>query len=173
MAVHRLVAPVALVTLALAATSLRADEKPRQAPDARFVGTWTLVSVDNIQPDGSRTQPYGPGPQGILMFDAEGRYALQIFRADRPKFASNDKSHGTAAEYEAAVNGANSHFGRFVVDEAGKSITFAIEHASFPNWEGTEQKRSFTLVGDELTYTVPVTTNATAAAGEVKWRRAH
>jgi hypothetical protein len=47
---------------------------------------------------------------------------------------------------------------------------FKIEHAMFPNWEGTEQKRKFSISGDELTYHVP-----TASAGgtsELVWRRA-
>lgn len=137
-----------------------------------LVGTWTLVAVDNVFPDGSRLHLYGEQPSGILMFDAAGRYALQIFSAGRPQFSSSDKSKGTAEEYQAAMQGSNAHFGRYLVaDDA--TITFDIEHASLPNWEGTVQERSFTLVGDALTYTVPTpTTGGAKATGEVKWQRA-
>ncbi|HXZ00704.1 MAG TPA: lipocalin-like domain-containing protein [Stellaceae bacterium] len=141
-------------------------------PDQQLVGTWTLVSVDNLLSDGSRVHLYGPEPQGLLMFDAGGRYSLQIYRADRAKFASNDKSTGTPEENSAAVQGANAHFGRYAVDAAGHTITFRIEHASFPNWEGTQQQRAYAVTGDILTYTVPTPTSGGTATGEVQWKRA-
>jgi lysophospholipase L1-like esterase len=142
------------------------------APANPLVGTWTLVLVDNVRPDGSRIHLYGPRPSGLLMFDAGGRYGLQIVSAGRPPFAANDKSRGTADEYQAAVQGSNAHFGTYAVDEAKGTITFRIEHASFPNWEGTEQSRSFSLVGDRLKYTVPAPTTGGGAVGEVEWQRA-
>jgi hypothetical protein len=159
---------ILLIALGLAAVSVSALQTTSPEP---LTGTWTLISVDNVLPDGTRVQPYGPQPKGILMFDAGGRYALQIFRSSRASFASNDKSRGTAEEYKATVEGTNSHFGRYSVDAASRTISFQIEHASFPNWEGTEQKRSFTREGDELRYTVPATTTGGAAVGEVAWRR--
>jgi lysophospholipase L1-like esterase len=137
-----------------------------------LIGTWTLVLVDNVRADGSRVHLYGPRPSGQLMFDAEGRYGLQIVSAGRPAFAANDKSRGTADEYRAAVQGSNAHFGTYAIDQAEGTITFRIEHASFPNWEGTEQKRSFSLAGDRLKYTVPAPTTGGGAIGEVEWQRA-
>ncbi|SRR5260221_1920737 len=139
---------------------------------APLVGTWTLMLVDNVLPDGSRIHLYGPDPQGILTFDTEGRYALQIYRAGRAKFASGDKSKGSPDENSAAVLGSNAHFGSYSVNAAEGSVLFRIEHASFPNWDRTEQKRAFAVSGDELTYTVPTPTSGGAAIGEVKWRRA-
>jgi hypothetical protein len=94
-------------------------------------------------------------------------------RADRPKFAANDKSKGTPEEYQAAVQGTNAHFGTYSISKDGGSIVFHIEHASFPNWEGTDQKRPFTLAGDDLTYTVPTPTTGAKVTGEVKWKRVH
>ena len=40
----------------------------------------------------------------------------------------------------------------------------------FPNWEGQEQKRPFTIKADELTYKVPVA--STGGTSELVWRRA-
>jgi len=164
------------VPLLLLATALRtgdaagAPESP--TPKNPLLGTWTLVLVDNVLPDGSRVQLYGPNPHGRLMFDAAGRYSLLIVSAGRPPFASNDKSQGTPDEYRAAVQGSNAHFGSSSINEAERTITFRIEHASFPNWEGTEQKRSFTLAGDHLKYTVRAPTTGGGAVGEVEWKRA-
>jgi hypothetical protein len=165
-----LVIPMAV--LAAAIHSDDASNVPRQAPANPLVGTWHLVLVDNILPDRSRVHLYGPHPSGLLMFDAGGRYSLQIVSEGRPAFAAKDKSKGTADEYRAAVQGSNAHFGSYAIDPAGRTITFHIEHASFPNWEGTEQARPFTLTGDRLTYMVPAPTTGGGAVGEVEWRRA-
>jgi hypothetical protein len=156
--------------LALPAVAWAGPADP--APEALLAGTWTLVSVDNLLPDGRRVPLYGSEPRGRLMFDAAGRYAVQILRSDRPRFAAGDQRHGTAEENRAAVAGYNAHFGRFSVDPARGTLTFRIEHASFPNWEGTEQVRSYRLTGDDLIYRVPTpTTGGPGAIGEVHWRR--
>lgn len=137
-----------------------------------LVGTWTLVSVDNIYPDSSRVHPYGEGPKGLLLFDEQGHYAIQIFKAVRPKVASGDKNKCTPEEYAALVQGSNAHFGQYRVDEAANTITFHIEHASFPNWEGAQQQRSCTYTGKELKYVVTQTTQGgVAVVAEVAWRR--
>jgi hypothetical protein len=91
----------------------------------------------------------------LLLIDAQGRYSLQIFKAERPRFASGDKLTGTPAEYEAAVLGSSTHFGTISVDPADGTLTFHIENASFPNWEGAQQQRHYELNGDELSYRVP------------------
>ena len=91
----------------------------------------------------------------IVMLDANGRYALIVTRSDHPKFASNNRMQGTPEENKAIVQGSISHFGTYVVNEADKTITFHIQTSTFPNWDGMDQKRPFTLSGDELKYTVP------------------
>src|SRR5579863_9720127 len=143
-----------------------------QQPTAGLVGTWSLVLVDNVLPDGSRVHLYGDDPQGILTFDGDGHYALQILRSGRPKFTAGDKSKGTAEENQAAVLGTNTHFGTYIVNGKEHTITFSIEHAFFPNWEGTKQTRSFTLSGDRFKYIVPTPTTGANVIGEVEWRRA-
>lgn len=137
----------------------------------QLIGTWSLVLVDNILPDGKRTKPYGDNPQGILMFDENGNYAIQILRAVRPKFDSGDKTKGSDEENRALVLGSNSHFGKYVINAKDQTITFKVEHAFFPNWEGAKQIRPFTLTADEFKYTVPATTNGTGVSGEVVWKR--
>jgi hypothetical protein len=117
--------------------------------------------VDNTNPDGTKVQNFGPNPQGMLTFDASGRYSLQLCRSGRVKFASNNRNEE-----------GNPHWGRYVVNETDHTITFRIEHAMFSNWEGTEQKRAFTITGDQLSkYIVP--TASTGGTAEVLWRRAN
>ena len=137
-----------------------------------LTGTWTLVSVDNIYPDSSRVHPYGDAPQGMLVFDSKGNYAIQILKAVRPKVASGDKNKATPEENAALVQGSNAHYGKYAVNESDHSITFNIEHASFPNWEGTAQKRSYTYSGNILKYVVTNTTQGgQSVIAEVVWKR--
>ena len=126
------------------------QEKPLKE---QLVGSWTYVSVDTVNPDGSRVPMYGPNPQGLASFDSNGRYILMTARSGQPKFASNNRMEGTPEEYKAVVQGMIAHFGRYTVNEADKTVTFHIEISSFPNWNGIEQKRPFTITGDELKWT--------------------
>lgn len=170
-AVHEVRRRLIAISMVSLSVVLLALTPARKSPPVRLAGTWNLVRVDNVLPDGTRVQLYGANPQGRLVFDESGRYSIQIYREGRARFASKDKNAGTAEENRDAVQGCNTHFGTFTVSD-DKTITFHIEHASFPNWEGTEQQRTFTLVDDVLTYTVPAPTTGTASIGEVQWRRA-
>ena len=120
-----------------------------------LAGTWTLVAADLLHADGTRTPDYGAAPTGRLMVDSHGRYSLQIFKAERPRFATNDKNTGTAAEFAGAVLGSSTHFGTLALDTATHVLTVHIERSSFPNWENTQQRRQYTLDGHVLSYRVP------------------
>ncbi len=117
-------------------------------------GTWTLVAADKLLPGGERVRDYGAAPKGRLIVDAEGRYSLQIFKSERARFGG-DKSTGSAQEFASAVLGSSTHYGTVAVDARESILIFEIEGSSFPNWEGTKQKREFTLEDDELSYRVP------------------
>jgi hypothetical protein len=126
-----------------------------QSQDAGpLVGTWTLVAADVVRPDGTRARDYGEAPKGLLIIDSSGRYSLQIFNSSRPRFAGGDKSKATADEYRAAVMGSSTHFGTISVDAATQVFVLTPEGASFPNQEGTPQKRAYELKGNELSYKV-------------------
>nr|WP_235215125.1 MULTISPECIES: lipocalin-like domain-containing protein [Burkholderia] len=138
------------------ASTLLATVAPADAATTApaLAGTWILVAADVQHPDGSRARDFGPAPKGELVIDAQNHYSLQIFNSERPRFASGDKATGTPAEYEAAVMGSSTHFGTISVDPAGRTLTFHIQNASFPNWEGEQQKRSYELKDGVLSYRV-------------------
>jgi lipocalin-like protein len=142
-------AGVGLLLCVGAVASARADGP------SPLAGTWTLVAADVVRPDGTRAHDYGESPKGLLMIDAQGRYSLQIYASERPRFASGKKDAGTAAEYQAALLGCSTHFGTLAVDAAGRVMTVHLQASSYPNQEGTEQRREFVLEGDELSYRVP------------------
>src|SRR5215470_11157589 len=43
-----------------------------------IVGSWRLLIVDTVKPDGSQIPNYGPNPRGMIMFGPDGRYSTQI-----------------------------------------------------------------------------------------------
>ena len=128
-----------------------------------LVGSWTIVSVD----------AYGPNPKGSLIFEANGRYSVQLMRSDLPKYAGNNRTQGTPAEYKATVEGSISYFGTYSV--SGTDLILHVEGSTFPNWTGTDQKRiNLSVTGDELKYTntAPSGGGAAAAAIPLVWKRA-
>ena len=125
-------------------------EQTGSALKDQLLGTWMLVSASNERQDGNKVDTFGPNPIGILVFDGNGRFSLQEWRSDLPKFASNNRLEGTTEENKAIVQGSICYFGKYTLDEAAKALTFHLEGGSFPNWNGTSQKRSFTLTDDEL-----------------------
>lgn len=136
----------------------------------QIVGTWKYVSVDNIKPDGSRVPLFGPNPEGCAAFDSKGNYVLMTARSGQPKFAANDRNQGTSEEYKAVVQGSIAHFGRYEINEADKTITFRIQTSTFPNWNGTSQKRPFSISGDKLRWITPAASSGGSA--EVVLKRA-
>ncbi|WP_088926122.1 lipocalin-like domain-containing protein [Burkholderia multivorans] len=119
-----------------------------------LAGTWELVAADVEHPDGTRGPDYGADPSGLLIIDKQGRYSLQIFKSERERFSSGDKASGTPTEYRDAVMGSSTHFGTISINSRERTIVFRIQHASFPNWEGTQQPRTYELKGTEFSYRV-------------------
>jgi hypothetical protein len=110
---------------------------PAQTPN--IVGTWTLAKAEKLLANGTRVSDYGENPHGLVIFTADGYYSVQIYRADRLKFASGDKLKGTAEEYKEASLSTSVHFGRYTIDPAKHTITFLIDRSSFPNQDDTRR----------------------------------
>jgi hypothetical protein len=152
----------------LRAATVASAAAPASSP---LQGTWALLAADEIQPDGARVPAYGAEPRGLLIVDADGRYSLQLYRAGRRRFASGDKRRGTPEEYADATLGMSAHTGRCRLDAAAHELVFEIELSQFPNWEGTVQRRSFTLTGDTLRYRIPASASGNGTVPVSEWRR--
>ena len=136
---------------------------------AQLVGTWTLLSWEQKKGDGTKVERYGTTPKGIAVFDAVGRYIITVMRSDRANYASNALWQGTPDENKETADGTITYFGTYSVSDADGSVAIHVEGSSFPNWNGTDQKRFVAIAGDQLTLTVR------PAAGEVVdviWKRA-
>ena len=157
-----------IVSVLFAALTVGAGSAAAQGTKG-LAGTWALVSATTTDASGKKTPTFGDNPKGQMVLTADGRYMIVITRTDLPKFAANSRDKGTTDENKAVVQGSIAHFGKIVVNEADKTITFQVENATYPNWNGMSQKRSFTVSGDELKYHVPAA--SAGGAADVVWRR--
>ncbi len=156
----------AALALLISETSAMSQQ---QSLKQQLVGTWTLVSWEQKKTDGSKVQRYGTNPAGIAFFDAGSRYIISVMQSDRPKYARNALWQGTAEENKATADGTITYFGTYSVSEAEKSITIHIDGSSFPNWNGSDQRRLVEIAGDRLTLTVRPPNGEIV---DVVWKRA-
>jgi hypothetical protein len=137
----------------------------------QLVGSWTFVSSVDTDKDSKKSDRWGPDAKGLAIFDASGHFSFMISRGNLPKFAASNVNQGTADENKAVLQGLIAMIGTWTVDEAGKTLITNIEAGSFPNFNGTSQKRIIvSLTGDEMKYTNPAT--STGAMTEAVWKRA-
>jgi hypothetical protein len=119
----------------------------------RIVGAWTLVAVTAERADGSKTEPFGTNPKGIIIFTDSGNFSLFQSRADLPKLAENDRGKATAEEARAVVGGSIAYYGTYSVNEADKSLSVTLDGATFANLlEGVQRRDITSLTADELKF---------------------
>jgi hypothetical protein len=153
----------ALLLAAILATSASAQ-------NGSVVGMWSLAS-SVVEKDGTRTDQFGSGVKGMMSLDPGGRFMLTIIGSDLPRFASGNRAGGTAEENKAVMSKSIAMIGTYVFNPEAKTLIFKTERASFPNWDGTEQKRLVvTASGQELKYITP--TASSGGVGTVTWKRA-
>ncbi len=138
-----------------------------------IVGTWLLVSDENVAADGTRRNGFGPNPVGMAVFDGAGNFSVILTRPDTPKFVSNDRKKGTPEEYKAASEGVLCYFGTYSVN-GDRTLSVHLVGASYPNWDGVDQRRTINkLTGDSLIWTTPTPPSGSpGAVGYVVWKRA-
>jgi Lipocalin-like domain len=137
-----------------------------------IVGTWMLVSDENVAADGTRRNGFGPSPVGMAVFDNTGRFSVILTRLDTPKFVSNDRKKGTPEEYKASSESVLCYFGTYSVNN-DRTLSVHIIGSSYPNWDGIDQRRNINkLTEDSLVWTTPTPpSGAPGAVGYVVWKR--
>lgn len=130
------------------ATDIRAQQRPSDLRQ-QILGTW-LLSEQWVEQDGRKIERFGAKPKGIAIYDGAGRFSTILMRTDLPKFASNNAMTGTPDENKAVVQGSNAAFGTWSFNEQDGSVTSQIEGSTFPGWDGQNQRRTLSIVGDEM-----------------------
>ena len=99
----------------------------------------------------------------MMTLDAAGNFMLTIIGPGLPRFASNNRTGGTPEENQAVMSKSIAMIGTYSHSQADKTLTFKVESSTFPNWNGTQQKRIIVALSkDELKYITP-----TASSGGV------
>jgi hypothetical protein len=150
-----------IVAAALALTLGNAAAQQGKSLRDQLVGTWTFVVAEITAPDGQKSFPFGETPKGLLIFTPDGHFSQIHIASDVPRIASNNRLTGTAEEYAAIMRRSLSIFGTYTVDEAKRTVTFAIVSSSFPNQQGQSQTRTI----DNLTADEFVNSNPAVAGG--------
>ena len=121
----------------------------------QLLGTWTLVSSDQVRADGSKLKQFGANPRGINVFDANGRFFLMVASADNSQIAFKDRSMANSREDGLTVKSI-AYYGTYTVNEEVNVISLHLDASTFPNQIGTDQKQTITsLTADELKYSSP------------------
>ena len=130
----------------------------------QLIGTWKLVSSDQVRLDGSKVKQFGDNPTGINVFDVNGRFFVLIASADNSKIASSDPkkiasnnpNQSNPEEVGGLIPESIAYYGTYSVNEEEKVILLHVDASTFPNLVGTDQRRIITsLTADELRYTNP------------------
>ena len=138
----------------------------------RFIGTWKLERWTSAS-----EEPFGPRPQGTLVYTADGTMISSFMRRGRPAIGSGlatwrrhalgmkaQEPENAAALQKAFAQAAiafNSYSGRFTVE--GNQVHHDVEIAMFPDWIGQRLTRTFRFEGNQLSLSF--------GADELVWRR--
>jgi hypothetical protein len=137
----------------------------------KLVGTWKLISFNSQDPSGRITYPFGKDARGRLIYEADGRMAVQLMDPTRPRFMSDDPLATSEAEVRAAFGGYTSYYGTYSVNADEQTIIHHIEAALLPNWVGTNQKRRFEFDGKYLTLKGPLILGGVQGVVSLVWER--
>jgi hypothetical protein len=112
-----------------------------------LIGSWKLVSVEDSSSN-KRTYPLGKKPVGYLVYDDTNHMSLQVMSSDRPAMAIRA---ATRQELEEIIFSFDAYSGTYSIDQDGSTIIYHIESSIYPTVVGTELKRKFKLIDDNLT----------------------
>lgn len=124
--------------------------------DNKVAGVWRIVSAELTDEAGRGSLPYGPAPEGRLVFTQNMQFVEVLLDPRVPLFGSNVRGEGTADENAAAMAGSIGFFGTYTVDENGEFSGNKVLGSTFPNWAGsvrTTEQLKLTVDGDTMTET--------------------
>ncbi|MCX7373770.1 MAG: lipocalin-like domain-containing protein [Alphaproteobacteria bacterium] len=137
-----------------------------------LLGAWLFVSVVSQSDDGTRAEPFGPNPKGIIIFSPDGRFSLFQSTAEIPRLAANDRARASPEEAMRVVRDSIAYYGTFTVNEAAREFSLTLEGSTYTNlMSSTPQRRILaTLTPTELAFSNPRTPSGLTL--HTVWRRA-
>ncbi len=116
---------------------------PLKAADQNpLVGTWKLVSFQEVSKDGETRAVFGRHPKGYLILTPEGRF--MVLGTSEKRIAGD--SDVQRAELEKSMF---AYTGKYRIE--GDDFVINVDVSSNEAWNGTEQRRHYKLQGNTLT----------------------
>jgi hypothetical protein len=131
----------------------------------RLVGSWEMVSFENIAADGTRRP--GAYDRGQIFYDGSGRMSAQLMHTSNKADQSPQTDEARATAFRRYLG----YYGPFVVDEAKGIVTHIVEGSSNPSWVGSRQVRYYELTPDGQQLTLSVRNAEGRVTGTLVWKR--
>ena len=116
-----------------------------------IVGSWRLISCEHRRSDGAVEFPFGPKPNGRLVYAADGRMIVVVTDPARSPARSPQFFEAGERELAEAARGCVAYSGRWSI--RGNDVVHDVEQSLFPNWIGNKLVRAFRIDGIRMTLT--------------------
>jgi len=115
-----------------------------------IVGSWRLISYEDVDEKGVVVRPWGEHPLGILIYDDSGHMAVQIQRMPLAKGTAKNaltpNKHDKLAFFDSYI----AYFGTYKVDTIKMTVTHFVEGNFFASLVGTSSEKAFEITGDRF-----------------------
>ncbi len=133
---------------------------------SQLIGHWRLVSTETAREGEAPTSTLGPSPLGTIVYTTDGHVQAQLTRSARASVRPADASPAEARELARYT----AYFGRFAVDEAGRTVTHRRDGTFVPGER--DIVRNIDLSGNRLVLTTPTTlVNGKTQFTRITWER--
>jgi hypothetical protein len=113
-----------------------------------LVGTWKLISYEVKLENEQVIHPFGKKVRGYLIYTEDGYMSVNIMKAERPLFVSDDFFSATLEEKVAAFETFFAYSGKYEIFQ--NKIMHYPETSFVPNWIGIGHERPFKIIGNQL-----------------------
>ena len=135
----------------------------------RVVGTWKLVSTEEVLRNGTIRSSYGPHGKGFLRYQADGYMCANLANPDRAKWA--DTAHPSKEEALAAGENTFAYCGRYEINLEKRQIIHLPEVATDPGYVNSRQIRPYQFKGNRLILGDVVKNDPEVARWKIVWEK--
>lgn len=135
----------------------------------RLVGTWRLQQWQCIYEDGTTTEPFGAGAEGLLLYSADGWMSACIMAPGRARLPTTNPRDASEAERAAAFDGYFSYAGRWRILD--RRVQHEVTLALNPGMVGTLQLRDAELSDHGLTLSATEPVRGGTRQHRLVWQR--
>ena len=133
---------------------------------SQLIGHWRLVSTETVREGEVPASTLGPSPLGTIVYTTDGHVQAHLTPQGRVSLRPYDASPTEAR----ALSRYTAYFGRFAVDEAGRTVTHRRDGSFVPGER--DIVRSVDLAGNRLVLTTPTTlVNGKTQFTRITWER--